>query len=333
MSFQDIKGHDNITRFFKRELELKRQASAYLLFGPDATGKTLLATTLSKAMNCLEKDNDSCDKCIPCTKIDRRNHPDLVIIENKEGKDLIGIAAIRDLQKKISLKPYEGRMKVFIIQDSHTMTEEAQNCLLKTLEEPPQNSVIILITSKIEGLLLTVRSRCKQIKFGSLDLKLRVELAERQGFLKEDALFLSRLANSGIPFSVSSEEKEENRGLIDYKNTILDEFNTGKTLFDERSSIFSGSKEKMKFVISIIESWFRDIAVLKSTKDASLVINFDRTDELGKMQAKLSYEELEEILNQIKTAQFYIERNVGPKLAFNVLKMKTKELTGAKETI
>jgi len=333
MSFQDIKGHDNITRFFKRELKLKRIASSYLLFGPDATGKNLLATTLSKAINCLEKDDDSCDKCIPCTKIDHKNHPDVVIIESKEGKDLIGIAAIRDLQKKINLKPYEARMKIFIIQNSHMMTEEAQNCLLKTLEEPPQNSVIVLITSNVEGLLPTVKSRCKQIKFGSLDLKLRVELAERQGFLKDDALFLSRLANSGIPVSIDSEEAEGNRGLMDYKNSVLDEFNTEKTLFDERSSVYSGSKEDMKFRTSIIESWFRDIVVLKSTKDPSLVINSDRIDELKKIQARLSYEELEEILNQIKTAQFYIERNVGSKTAFNALKIKTKELTGSKESM
>ncbi|MCM8781435.1 MAG: AAA family ATPase [Candidatus Omnitrophica bacterium] len=328
MSFQDIKGHDNIIHFFKREMELKKLASAYLFFGPDAVGKTFLATTLAKALNCLNMSSDSCDNCISCFKIKNKNHPDVVFVENKNGKESIGIEVIRELQERINLKPYEGRTKVFIIQDSHKMTQEAQNCFLKTLEEPPRDSIIFLITPKPEDLLLTVRSRCKQIKFGPLNLTLRIELANKQGFFKDEALFLSRLTNSGFFPPKNLHETKGGQNLIDYKNSIIDEFSgNNDILLDEKNFIFSEAKGRMKFIISIIESWFRDILVLKSTGDASLIINSDKIKDLKLTQKRFSFEELEEILKEIEMAHFYIERNVGPKMAFNNLKTKIRNLS------
>lgn len=318
MSFSNIKGHNDIVHFFKRALALKKVPSSYIFFGPDGIGKTLMATTVAKALNCLREAADSCDNCTSCVKIENKNHPDIVWLRIHDKKDAISIEQIRDLQRQINLKPYEARTKVFIIQDSHLMSEAAANCLLKTLEEPPQNSIIILITSKVEELLATVRSRCSRIKFEPLESRLKVELTEKMGFLKDEALFLSRLENSGI--SISRGIKAGT--LLAYKNKILDEFNSGKNLLDENSFVFDESKDNINFVIAVLGSWFRDILLLKAAAPGSLIINSDRIDELKSLRDSFSFEGLENALRKIEDAQFYIERNVGPKLALNKLKME-----------
>ncbi len=322
MSFNDIKGHDSIVRFFKRELELDRVASAYLFLGPDGVGKAFLAEVLAKALNCLNGRGDACGACASCAKIDKKSHPDVITIEEKDDKDSISIKAVRWLQEKISLKPYEGRSKVFIIKDADAMTKDAQNCLLKTLEEPPAASVIILVTSRPEQLLPTIKSRCKQVKFTPLELGQRAELAGRRGFWGADAVFLARLGSSGIFFPCGPEDKKGIDSVIEHKNSILDEFNASTTLLDEKGVIFKGKKDAMKFAASVFESWFRDIIVLKSAGDASLVINSDRMAELTRLKDKLSFAWLERAIEEIETAQLYIEMNVSPKMAFNDLHMK-----------
>jgi len=198
------------------------------------------------------------------------------------------------------------------------MSEAAANCLLKTLEEPPKNSVIILITSRPENVLPTVKSRCKQIQFEPLELSARLGLVMDKGFLKEEALFLSKLGNADVSLPPGLEGK----GLFEYKNSVLTEFNSGKTLLEEGSFIFSESKEGMRFIISVLASWFRDILVLKSGAGPGAVINSDRIGELRALKDKFSFEELEFLLEEVQNTRFCIERNIGPKLAFNDLKMK-----------
>lgn len=319
MSFTNIKGHDNIKFFFKRALEKEAVSHSYIFFGPDGVGKMLFAKTLSKALNCLDRRDDACDKCASCLKIENGKHPDVAIVEVAEKKDSIGIEQIRMVRERISLKPYEGRTKVFIIKDSHLMTEEAANCLLETLEEPAVNSVLILITSRVEVLLETVRSRCKQIKFEPLDLKIKVELVRQRGFSEDEAVFLSRLENSGVCVP-----KLENRHFFEFKNRILNELSSKLSLLDEASFIFGESKEKMKFMLSVLESWFRDIFVFKAGGPSALVINSDRLKDIKVLSDEFSFEDLEDILKEVKDAQFSIERNVGPKIAFNNLKLKLK---------
>ncbi|MCX5715851.1 MAG: DNA polymerase III subunit [Candidatus Omnitrophica bacterium] len=313
MSFQDIKGHDNITLFFKKTLQAGRLSHAYLFLGPDGVGKALTAHMLSKALNCVSKKGDCCDACAPCLKIENKNHPDVMWIE---GGNSIDIDTIRNMQERISLRPYEARSKIYIIRDSHKMTLDAANCLLKTLEEPPLDSVIVLISSKPDELPLTVRSRCKIIKFGPLELKLRVGLAEKQGFSGEDALFLAKLAGSGAAVTAGR------KGALEYKNRVIDEFNSKAALLDDTSFIFKEEKEGIIFALSIVETWFRDMLLLKSGAKADFVVNYDRLAQLKEIKDAFSEEQLEGILKEVDDAIYYADRNVGPKIALNNLKIR-----------
>jgi len=319
--FQNIKGHDSIIHSLKKALKSSRVSHAYLFYGPEGIGKSVTAHTFSKALNCLKSKTDACDECASCKKIENNNHPDVVWLKVKEKKEAISIEQIRELQNRINYKPYEGRAKVFCIQDSHLMTLEAANCLLKTLEEPPNDSQIILITSQIEGLLPTIKSRCAQIKFEPLGLELKVKLMEAQGFLGQEARFLSRLITSGV--SIPEEEVFPHKGeFFDYKNKVVEQFSFDGKLLDEKSFVFNGTKENTKFMMSVMESWLRDILILKSGGDQSVVINSDRMSELNSLKDKVSFCDLEKALKEVINTQFAIDRNVGSKLTLNDLKLK-----------
>ena len=143
-----------------------RIAGAYLFVGPTGVGKETVANHFAKSINCLELDEGACGTCISCRKTADGNHPDTQIVSPSGA--WIRIDQIRELQKRIVYRPYEGIRKVAILREAERMNLEAANCLLKTLEEPPAESVLILLTSNLDALIPTIRSRCQIIKFNPL---------------------------------------------------------------------------------------------------------------------------------------------------------------------
>jgi len=180
MAFENIVGQEKAIGILKSQLEFNRIAHSYIFLGPEGIGRKKTAVELAKALNCEQSGNTPCDECVPCRKIDKMIHPDVHLIdyiwqskvldENlpKSGRNVIKIGTIRVIQREINLKLFEGRYRVFIIDSAETLNREAANCLLKTLEEPSPNSLIILITNTLETLPGTVISRCQQIKFRML---------------------------------------------------------------------------------------------------------------------------------------------------------------------
>lgn len=160
MIFEDIIGNDETKQTLNKSIEDNHISHSYLLIGIEGIGKSLIARDFAKKLLCLE-ENDNVNSCSSCIKWQNNNHPDFIQIEAEEGK--IKIDQIRFLQEQISEKPIISRRKVYFIRDCEQMTVEAQNCLLKTLEEPPEYAVIILTTSNESKLLTTVKSRCLKL--------------------------------------------------------------------------------------------------------------------------------------------------------------------------
>jgi len=179
MSLKNILGQNKAINLLKNQIIRNRLAHSYIFLGQRGVGRKKTAIELSKILNCYSGSNiDCCDSCISCQKIDKLIHPDLHIIdfewqrkilEEKILSNVLKIDAIRAMQKEINLKPYEGRYKTFIIEPAERLNIDAANCLLKTLEEPPENSIIILITTTLESLPKTIISRCQKIKFENLN--------------------------------------------------------------------------------------------------------------------------------------------------------------------
>ena len=164
--FENIIGNDKNKSILEKSIEIKKTSHSYLFWGIEGIGKKLIALEFAKKMLCLEPENKNC-KCKSCIEFDSRNNPDFIIIEPEDEK--IKIDQIRNLQRKVAEKPINSNKKVYIINDSDKMTPEAQNCLLKTLEEPPEYLTIILICSNEYSMLSTIISRCTRMHFDNLE--------------------------------------------------------------------------------------------------------------------------------------------------------------------
>jgi DNA polymerase-3 subunit delta' len=230
MSFKDIKGQERSLAQLQGYLQNDR-ALSYLL-SARKVGKHLAALTLAKAVNCLEEHHDSCDRCPSCVKIAKNTHPDVHLIDAAlksatagdeaiaNESDAIKIDEIRRLQKEINFRPYEARKKVFIVNDAHQMTAESSNALLKTLEEPPANSIIILVTAKPNLLFKTVISRCKTVKFYPLERnKLREILKGEYGCHEHLAHFLAYFCEGRIGRAVKLKDTD----ILGLRDSVIDE--------------------------------------------------------------------------------------------------------------
>ncbi len=178
MSFQRVISQTHAVSYFQGVISRGRLGHAYVFYGPEGVGKALFARELAKALFCQTKgdastsgglpSNDACDVCNPCRKVDSGMHPDLYWVIPLEGKRDIGIKQIKALEDRAYLKPLEANRRVFVLEDADKMTEEASNCLLKTLEEPPPGTLFLLTTTAIPSLRRTILSRCQVVRFQSL---------------------------------------------------------------------------------------------------------------------------------------------------------------------
>ncbi|MFH0827397.1 MAG: DNA polymerase III subunit delta' [Candidatus Omnitrophota bacterium] len=307
MSFQNIIGQEFATHMLQGCLEQGRLQGGLLFTGPQGVGKKLMAETLAKAVNCEQLQTDSCDRCVSCLKIDRHVHPDIHLIESDESE--IKIDDIRQLQREICLRPYEARFKVFILNDAHRLTAEASGALLKTLEEPPGNSLIILISDKPVLLFKTVVSRCKTVRFRPLEQeRLQEVLINKHGLDLHRAHYLAYVSEGRLGCALRLKETD----VLKEKNVVIDSF-----LFSRRSSFDHLSKEdrfKVREDLNILATWFRDIYCLKIGMPPQAIIHEDRKYDLLKVMDRFSFPELHEIMNAITRSIFYLEHNINIKL-------------------
>ncbi|MBM4032221.1 MAG: DNA polymerase III subunit delta' [Planctomycetes bacterium] len=202
VAWSRIIGHGNVVNRFRQALERGRLSHAYLLVGPEGIGKELFARELAKAVQCASGPVEACDRCPACQKVEHGNHPDVAFVRRSEGgargerKAQILVDQVREqVLDAIALKPFEGRFKVFAVADAERMTEEAQNCLLKTLEEPPPHSLLVLLACRLEPFVDTVVSRCQIVRFRPLSLADAERiLTAGHGLDAERARELARLA-------------------------------------------------------------------------------------------------------------------------------------------
>lgn len=209
MKFSEIVGQEVAVNILKQSIENKRSHHAYLFVGPEGVGKRTTAIAFAKGLNCRSSHSDGCDLCDSCRKIEKGTHPDVELIGTREGGLTISIDQVRKLQRRVSYKPLEGRWKVYIIDDAASATEEAANCLLKTLEEPPPQVILILITENIYRLLSTVRSRCQLILFRQIPRTLIEKLLkDRYKVAPEEARSLAWLSSGSIGRALYYLERE-----------------------------------------------------------------------------------------------------------------------------
>ncbi len=320
MSFKQIIGQERPINILQNAILNNRLSHAYLFEGQPGVGKIFTALNFIKAVNCLNPVSggaDCCDECASCKKIDEKNHIDIKWIDLLKGKTQICIEQIRQMQAQINLKPNEAKYKVYCIKDADLMNEEAQSALLKTLEEPPLKSVIILTTANMRSLLATIISRCQLVKFSSLKIEFVKDIfVKRYNMDPDAAYFLAYIAQSGL-IDVSLFAKEN---VLENKNKIINDF---ITFLDNQSielRFLKDSEEDILWGLSVILWWYRDMLIFKETGSLDMIANKDRINDIKTSSARFSVLQLGQIISIIfKTLQFLNETNVNAKLALTVM--------------
>jgi DNA polymerase III subunit delta' len=315
MSFKNIAGQDPAVKALDNMISKGQVRGAYLFSGPDGVGKHTVAVSFAKAVNCENPGDGPCG-CNSCCKIDSMNHPDVFMIFPEGASGSIKIDRIRDVKYEAGLKPYEGKKRIFIIDAAERMTEEAQNAFLKVLEEPPVNHILILITSGREGLLPTVVSRCKVLKFSLLPRNRISEFLKERAFDPREAELYSHMAMGSIGKALAFKEKD----TASRRDAVLENFFFKKSvLFREAVLSEEAGRPDTEESLYTLLCWYRDILVAKFTGDNERLLNIDRAGEILSCAERFSKEKLEKDMLVIMKTIDCVRKNVNPKIAlFNM---------------
>jgi DNA polymerase-3 subunit delta' len=267
-SFSRLVGQEKARTLLGRALESGKLAHAYLFRGPDGVGKQLFARSLAAAVNCRQRQGmDACGHCSSCRKYSSANHPDFLVIRPEKGT--IKIDRIREMTQALSYPPYESSVRVVLLEDIHTMRAEAANSLLKTLEEPPANNLLILTAAAARDVLTTISSRCQMIPFFSLGQEetVQVLLREKPDLDQETARLLARLSE-GCPGQALLFYRSEMVALWrELVALVSDPENDGSKdvgLLLQAAEKMAGLKEDLLPLFGLLRIWLRDLLVAGS---------------------------------------------------------------------
>jgi len=362
VSFREIIGQEVPLTILKNNLRSDRIAHAYLFVGENSIGKRLTALNLAKVLNCEKGKADACDQCSSCQRIERFRHPDVKWLEPDGVSQTIKIDHILELQREIYLKPFEGRTKVFILLEAERMNRQAANAFLKTLEEPPGESVLILLSSAAEELLPTIRSRCQLVRFSlisqkkiekfllenlncsltearSLSVISEGKLGEAVRFKKEGAvlgkeIFLDLILKRDdnildiVSDIVETWDEHKKKLNLKYSGDLKEETeNLGKKkqrFLEEKkkASLDREYRKKIEDDLQAITLFFRDCLVWKITGEETLIVNRAREDAIKETAQALSREEVKEKISVLKEIKEAVSRNAHLRLALTVMLLK-----------
>ena len=296
MGFPQIIGHEPQKEFLRNSVRKNRISHAYLFSGPEGVGKKLVATGFAKLINCAEGGAENLDcECTSCAKTEKGLNPD-VLVFGYPGEKTIKVDHVRqDIERLIHLAPYENPYKVFIIDGAQRMNFNAQNAFLKTLEEPPPNSIIILITTLADLLMPTIRSRCQSVVFQPLEVEQVRKFLEEERPGENDPELVSKISGGSISRALGTDE-DYLRKRIEYVDCVMAvDAKKPLTLFDSVERIqkdVKGAPQELKTVFDILSTWLRDSVVLKTSGKREEIVNTDLIEQLSEYSEKRDVPEL-----------------------------------------
>jgi DNA polymerase-3 subunit delta' len=285
VAFREVVGHQRPLRIIRRAIETGRVHHAYLFTGMEGIGKRMAALNMAKALNCFEQAGDACDHCSACQRMDKGVHPDLIMI-NPAGES-IKIGQIRELQQSIAFKPFEARWRVIIMDKAELMTREAANAFLKTLEEPPPGTAIILIAATVEALPPTVLSRCQRIRFNPLSHEeIKKVLTDYLTTEQIDVLVPLAGGSPGRAVRMDWEAVKEVRGAL--PSVFVPSFSRRLQVAQE----LAHHEGRGNMYLEILGGWLRDLIVYQETGEEDMLLNRDLADEIKRVAPTRKIENL-----------------------------------------
>jgi DNA polymerase-3 subunit delta' len=327
MSFKNILGHSKPIEFLQRAIKNEKVVNSYLFLGSEGIGKKYVALQFAKALNCLEGEaerGEACDHCSSCKKIDHALHPDILIIE-PEGQN-IKVEQVRQLQRDLAYRPYEGKRRVCILTAADRMAPNMSNILLKTLEEPPLHTLIILLANNSRFILPTILSRCQPIRFNPLPIPLVSKwLMEGKGFNETNAHLLASLSE-GSPGKALEIQEEI---LQIPREELLKEWVGLKSLSIERMwgwvESLPSQRENLLLMLEVAKTLLRDLVMVKTLKKQSKLIHSDLLQVMEPMATTWSLSSLLKRMEILHQTMLAIKANANTSLALETMMLSWAE--------
>ena len=326
-SFKDVVGHKDIINYIRNAVKENKVSHAYILNGERGSGKKMLATLFATTLQCEKGGPDPCNVCPSCIQAESGNHPDIIRVQH-EKPNTISVEDIRtQVNNDILIKPYQGPYKIYIISEADLMTPQAQNALLKTIEEPPEYAVIFLLTENAEALLPTITSRCVMLKLRNIkDALIKKYLMETMHVpdYKADMCTAFAQGNMGRAIMLATSEhfneiREEAVQLLKY----IDDMELSEIV--KAIKRVGAYKLEINDYLDIIMIWYRDVLIYKATKDMDRVVFRDQMQYIKERARKSSYEGIETILKSLEKAKARLKANVNFELVMELLLLTIKE--------
>jgi len=325
--FKDVVGHRDIIQYIKDAVGQNKVSHAYILNGQRGSGKKMLAKLFAMTLQCESGEAEPCGECRSCIQANNGNQPDIITVKHEKPASISVDDVRTQINGDIMIKPYSSPYKVYIVPEADLMTVQAQNAILKTIEEPPEYAVIFLLTGNADSLLPTIRSRCVMLKLRNIKDKLvKKYLMEQMQVPDYQADLCAAFAQGNIGRAIMlaksehfNEIKEDAIQLMKY----IDEM--------ELSEIVAAIKEINKYklevadYLDIMTIWYRDVLLYKATKDVGGLVFGDQLKFIKQKASKSSYEGLETILESIEKAKVRIKANVNFDLLMELMLLTIKE--------
>lgn len=325
--FRDIVGQEQIKEHFQSALTTGKISHAYIINGEKSSGKEYIAKIFAMALQCEKGGQEPCQECRSCKQALSANQPDIIKVTH-EKPNTISVDDIRgQINNDVGIKPYSSPYKVYIVNEAERMTAQAQNALLKTLEEPPEYAVIILLTANVNALLPTILSRCVVLNMKPVsDTQVRRYLMEEMQVpdYKAEVCVAFARGNVGKAKTLASSEDFEN-----VKNEALGLLKSiqDMELYEIVAAIKKINEYKLEIndYLDILAIWYRDVLLFKATKDLNHLVFREESQALRRVAQRSSYEGIEKVLEALEKAKTRLNANVNFDLTMELLMLTIKE--------
>ena len=325
--FSNIIGHETIIEYFRNAISMDKVSHAYILNGEDKSGKLMLAEAFAAALQCEEKGMEPCGNCRSCKQAAGRNQPDILYVSHEKPNTISVDDVRKQINDDIALKPYSSKFKIYIVDEAEKMNVQAQNALLKTMEEPPSYAVILLLTVNADSFLPTILSRCVRLDLKPVsDEKIRKYLIEQKQVSKDQADICVAFAQGNVGKAIRLSDSEN---FNEMKNSAislikrLDEIDLHGMM--EAVKKITDYKLEINDYFDFIMIWYRDVLLYKATADANRLIFRDEVYSIKKAASHSSYEDIETILTALDKAKDRLRANVNFELLIELLLLTIKE--------